>query len=187
MTDSALKTLCELRSKKQCEAREVAGLIIKAGSMRELYRLLMHDPRPEDRLIVIHLLKYETLEHEQNEGLSDHLIICAYLLARHGNVEDCLLIWDAKIANFSTFLGLSSVLLVGAGIDETIRFLRTKLPKRRLSFRFLFNSRTPRNDSALESAAALRHIEYILKAGRFADKEEKVDKIKSMCMRFLTT
>ena len=53
---------------------EVADLITKAGSMRELYWLLMHDPLPEDRLIVLHLLKYGTIEHVQHQGLSEHLI-----------------------------------------------------------------------------------------------------------------
>jgi len=186
MADSLLETLNTLRRKALCDAHEVGDLITEAGSMAELYRCLMNDPHPEDRPIVTHLLQHETKEHEQHDGLSDRLIISSYLLASYGNVDDCLLIWDAKMANFSTFLGLSDVLLVGAGIEETIRFLRQKSPRRRWSFRALFNSETPVNEAALASAAALKQIEKAVKAGRFDELQVKFDEIKRHCTRSLT-
>ncbi len=185
MTASLLETLNILRSKKQCDTREVADLITAAGSMAELYRCLMRDPRPEDRPIVIQLLKYETKEHEQHDGLSQHLMICSYLLARHGNVEDCLLIWEAKIANFSTFLGVKDVLLVRAGIDETICFLRNNSPRHRRSLRSLLFLNPPVSKSALASAAALKHIEKAFNAGRFVDLEVEFEDIRCSCQRSL--
>ncbi len=185
MADSLLEILNEVRSQEQCDEHDVRKLITVAGSMRELYRLLLHEPRPENRPIVIQLLKYETKEHEQHDGLSQHLIICSYLLARHGYVEDCLLIWEAKIANFSTFLGVNDVLLVSAGIDETICFLRNNSPKQRSSYRSLLFLNTPVSKSALSSAAALEHIEKALNGGRFVDREREFEEIKRFCQRSL--
>ena len=185
MADSLLEELNRLRGKALCEAHEVGGLIAVAGSMAELYRRLMDDPRPEDRTIVTHLLRYETFEHMQHQGLSNHLIVCAYLLASHGDVDDCLLIWDAKTANFSTYLGLSEVLLVGAGLEETICFLRQQSTRWRWSLRSLFNLGMPVNKTAIASAQAIEHIEEAVNANRFAELEEKHGKLKRFCSEIL--
>lgn len=185
MADSLLEELNRLRGKALCEVHEVGGLIAAAGSMAELYRRLMDDPCPEDRKIVTHLLRYETFEHMQHQGLSSHLIVCAYLLASHGNVNDCLLIWDAKLANFSTFLGLSEVFLVGAGLEETICFLRQQSTRRRWSLRALFNSGMPVDKTAIASAQALKHIEEAVNANRFAELKEKHAELKRYCREIL--
>ena len=184
MADSLLETLNSVRSKGRCDEHALRNLLIVAGSMSPLYRCLMNDPRPEDRAIVTHLVRYETQAHEQHDGLCDHLIISSYLLASHGNVDDCLLLWDAKMANFSTYLGLSDVLLVGAGIEETIHFLRQRSPRRRFSFRSFFNLETP-DKAAIAAAAALGHIERAVEAGRFKELEVKFDGIKKYCEKSL--
>ncbi len=184
MTDSFHDLLTRLRSQRSCEPQEVSQLIIAAGSIEHLLLFVMNDPRTEDRPIVTHLIRFLTMEHGQHQGLSACLIGCSYLLASYGNVEDCLLIWEAKMANFSTFLGLWDVLLVGAGVEETMGFLRQK-SARPWSFRSLLRARTPAEKIGLESKEAMKHIKKALKAGRLADREAQLEGIKQFCIRNL--
>lgn len=45
-------------------------------------------------------------------------LLCAQLFSI-GNVEDALIIWQAKSCNFDTMLGIDVQLLCGAGLSET--------------------------------------------------------------------
>jgi hypothetical protein len=100
-----------------------AEALSRDGHLRdEVYRALLADPQRQDWPLVCFLLDYETKEHKLHDGLSDNLVISAYLLAIQRRVEDAPRLWEAKAANFSTWLGLSVVLLVAAGVDETIAF-----------------------------------------------------------------
>jgi hypothetical protein len=182
MTDSFPEQLSRLRMKPTCEAQEVGELIIAAGSMEELLLILINDSRPEDRPIVTQLIRYLTMEHGQHEGLSVCLIGCSYLLANNGNVEDCLLIWEAKMANSSAFMGLWDVLLVGAGVEETMSYLRQK-SARQWSFRSLFRPWTPAEKTGRETKEAMRHIKKALKAGRFENREAQIEGVKRFCIR----
>lgn len=184
MRDSFPEQLSRLRSKPTCEAIEVCELIVAAGSIEKLLMVLLDDPRTEDRPIVTHLIRFLTMDHRQDDGLSASLIGCSYLLASYGNVEDCVLIWEAKMANFSTFLGLRDVLLVGAGVEETICFLRQK-SARPWSFRAMFRPRTAAEIIGFESKRAMKHIKKALKAGRLADRKAQLDGIKQFCIRYL--
>ena len=68
------------------------------------------------RELLISLLRAEIEDYNQCDGLGDNMIASAYLLAIQRNPEDCLLLWEAKAANFSTSLGLRDVILIGAGM-----------------------------------------------------------------------
>ena len=71
-----------------------------------------------------HILKLYIASHQGDEGMSDDLRPSAFLLFKIANVEDSFLIWQAKEANFDTFCGLDIQLTVGAGVDETIAYLK---------------------------------------------------------------
>lgn len=122
-----MDALIRLRNAQVCTSEEAGQLIRSAGSMTATYAYLLEDPHVEDRAIVTRLLEYEIKEHELHQGLSENMLVCVYLLAQHRYVEDCLPIGRAKMANFSTFLGLPCVLLVAAGIDATKSFLQEQI------------------------------------------------------------
>ena len=78
-----------------------------------------------DRALGRHLLQLDidSLRGESS-GMTDELRLSALLLYKIGNVEDAPLLWEAKTVNFDTVCGLDIQLLVGAGVDETIAYLR---------------------------------------------------------------
>ena len=78
-----------------------------------------------DRELSRHILKLDTASHQGDWGMSDDMRLSAFLLFKIANVEDSLLIWQAKESNFDTFCGLDIQLTVGAGIDETITYLKS--------------------------------------------------------------
>lgn len=55
----------------------------------------------------------------------ENLYWCAFLLWRVGEVVDVIPLWRAKNIDFDTGCGLDVQFLVGAGLDETIRYLRS--------------------------------------------------------------
>jgi hypothetical protein len=57
-------------------------------------------------------------------GTNENIKLCAYLLYRLGYVEDSLSIWKAKSTNFDTECGVDIQLLVGAGVERTIAYLK---------------------------------------------------------------
>ena len=85
---------------------------------------LCADVGAEDRNIALFLLHDEARAHESSDGYSDELGKCAYMLFLIGNVEDSLAIWRAKQTNFDTSCGVHVQLLVGAGLESTLTFLR---------------------------------------------------------------
>jgi len=114
--------LQRVRATGTCDNADVE-LLARNGCLRdEVYRTLLADPQPQDCPLLCSLLDYEIEEHELHDALSDNMVICAYLLAIQRRVKDAPRLWAAKMANFSTFLGLSTVLLVAGGIDETIAY-----------------------------------------------------------------
>mgnify|MGYP006990208088 FL=1 len=54
-------------------------------------------------------------------------IICStYLLYRLGDLNDVKSIWNAKCIDYDSYFEIDGQFLVGAGVDETIAFLRRK-------------------------------------------------------------
>jgi len=54
----------------------------------------------------------------------EDLMLACYNLALHNTVEDCLIIWEAKNADFDTYCGLDLQLVLFAGFEKTIDFLQ---------------------------------------------------------------
>jgi hypothetical protein len=78
-----------------------------------------------DRALARHILKLYIESHRGDKwGMSDEIRLSAFLLYKIGNVEDVPLLWKAKEANFDTFCGLDIQLLVGAGVEETLAYLK---------------------------------------------------------------
>jgi len=90
---------------------------------RELNRTL----QKEDRYFIHYLLEQEILYHRALPGgVYFNIQRCAYLLFRLGYVDDSLLIWRAKTVNFDTHCGVDVQLLVGAGVEDTIAWLKNE-------------------------------------------------------------
>jgi hypothetical protein len=69
------------------------------------------------------LEKLIELRKNQDVGIED-LMFASYLLGFHKNVADSLKIWEAKRIDYDSFCGFDIQLIVFAGIDETIEFLK---------------------------------------------------------------
>src|SRR5882762_5775666 len=79
----------------------------------------------QDRPFIHYLLEQEILYHRAVPGGVDESIkLCAYLLFRLGHVEDSLIIWRAKTTNFDTHCGVDAQLLVAAGVENTLTWLK---------------------------------------------------------------
>lgn len=82
-----------------------------------------------------------------NKILIDDLMLAAYILGLHQQVEDCLLVWEAKQVDFDTYCALDIQLGPFAGVPETIRYLQTQ--------------------NSEEAKAALKHVTACIKGGDF--------------------
>jgi hypothetical protein len=79
----------------------------------------------EDHYFAQYLLEQEIAHHRGlSGGVYEGIKLCAYLLFRLDHVEDSLLIWRAKATNFDTHCGVDVQLLVAAGVQETLNWLR---------------------------------------------------------------
>ena len=66
---------------------------------------------------------YGMVTESWQNGL-DPFRLCGLMLFKLGNVEDSFLLWQIKELDFDTFCGLDIQLLVGAGVDKTIGYLK---------------------------------------------------------------
>lgn len=72
-----------------------------------------------DRFIAIRL-------QPDGEMPFEDLMLASYILGLHGNIEDCLKIWDAKYADFDTYLGFDTGLMLFADSEKTLDFLKNQ-------------------------------------------------------------
>lgn len=56
---------------------------------------------------------------------NDPFRMCGLLLYKIGNVEDSVLLWQVKELDFDTAASLEVQMLTGAGVDETITYLKS--------------------------------------------------------------
>jgi len=78
---------------------------------------------PLDRQAIRHLLEVETDQERRGKGQPEILRTLCGQLFSIGNVEDSLLIWQAKTSSFDSMCGLDVQFLCGAGLDATKAFL----------------------------------------------------------------
>lgn len=82
-------------------------------------------PGIADRDDIRKLLK-EEIENEENAENHECLRVLCFLLFSIGNVEDCELIWKAKMLNMDTGCMVDTVLLCGAGYEKTLEYIENK-------------------------------------------------------------
>ena len=126
-----------------------------------MYRAIYSASDPADRPLIVSLLRHEMREHREEPGFNTSLLFCAFLLAIRRELRDVLLIWEAKNVSFDTLCGLDVQLLVLAGPEETLRFLRA--------------------DGSDAARAALDYVEQGQAAGDFRDLEGYL----AFCRRYL--
>lgn len=80
----------------------------------------------QDREFALALLDKFISIRKSAEGVMpfEDLMLACYILGLHNHIEDCLKIWEAKMADFDTYCGLDIQLIGFAGIKETIEFLK---------------------------------------------------------------
>lgn len=81
------------------------------------------EPELQYRGTLRSLLK-EEINNEDSED-NEYLKILCIMLFSIGEVEDSLIIWEAKQKNFDTSCYIDVQLLCGAGFDHTINYLMT--------------------------------------------------------------
>jgi len=81
-----------------------------------------------NRKFALYLLD-TVIEYRKKEdyeiGTGDNLMFASYLLGLHNQVEDSLLIWNAKRTDFDSFCYVDIQLVVFAGIKKTLNYLKT--------------------------------------------------------------
>jgi len=65
------------------------------------------------------------LQEDYELGTGDNLMLTAYVLGLHGQVEDSLRIWEAKRVDFDAFCYVDIQLVVFAGVEKTLAFLQS--------------------------------------------------------------
>jgi hypothetical protein len=134
-------------------SQELMKLLEDASFREALYDRLRHNLSGADRALLRDLLRKEMTYRKDraDDDFYENLHWCAFLLYRIGDVRDAELLLQAKNIDFDTGCGFDVEFLVGAGVDETIRYLRMK--------------------SDDDSAAALEYILECKKSGDFDDLE----------------
>jgi hypothetical protein len=119
----------------------------REGLYREIHQRPSQAHRPLLRELLIKEMKYR--EEDPDSDFFENLYWCGFLLYRIGDVSDVALLWQAKNVNFDTASGFDVQFLVGAGVEETIRYLQMKSDK--------------------DSRAALEYLVKSKEAGDFDD------------------
>jgi hypothetical protein len=120
----------------------------------EILRAIHRDPTSDAGGLLRHLLDLEVADRKANNSgeYFENLDWCGFLLYRVGDVRDVLTLWRAKQTNFDTGCNFDAQFLVGAGVDETIAYLRAS--------------------SETDAAAALDYLLECQASGVFANLEE---------------
>jgi hypothetical protein len=107
--------------------------------------LVDHFRHHQDREFAVALLKqFIAIRLGERTGVMpfENLMFACYLLTLHNQIEDCLLIWEAKYADFDTYCGLDTQLVVFAGVTETMDFLTTqKTEAANIAFKYIVEYR----------------------------------------------
>jgi hypothetical protein len=109
-----------------------------------------HHDRPFALALLNRLI--ELRKDTSNEISMYDLMLASFLLGTHGQVEDCLKVWEAKRVDFDTYCGVDIQLVPFAGVDQTIAFLQTQTDNE-------------------EAKKALKYVLECAKCGDFDDLE----------------
>ncbi len=102
---------------------EVIALIRSGGERRKEF--VNYFIKNKDREFALAILDkfIEIRKQPDGEMPFEDLMLACYIVGLHGCVADCLKIWEAKEADFDTWCGLDSELMLFAGIQQTHDFL----------------------------------------------------------------
>jgi hypothetical protein len=90
-----------------------------------VYKEILAADTPEDRPLILQLVEDQIARHTGPDGgYCEDFGFCAFLLATRRDVADAPLLWRAKSVSFDTHMGLQVAFLVGAGVAETVGYLR---------------------------------------------------------------
>ena len=87
-----------------------------------------HTRQNRNRLFSIALLNKIIAKRKDSDteiGSSDNIMFACYLVGLCGQLEDSLLIWQAKKADFDTYCGVDIQLVVFAGVSKTVLYLKS--------------------------------------------------------------
>ncbi|MDD9266171.1 hypothetical protein ACFPES_03900 [Paenibacillus sp. GCM10023248] len=118
----------------------------RTESLLEKYGL---EPTKEHRDILKELLGRESSNEKRKDN--EYLKTLCILLYTYGIAEDTLQIWMAKNIDFDTGCYIDGELLIGAGLEETISYLKTlKTAEADKELDYLANLETNGRDKVLE-------------------------------------
>jgi tetratricopeptide (TPR) repeat protein len=111
-----------------CDGQDAEGRWYDEHALMR-YRVLIalqYDHQAADLALVRFLMQHEVVRHEREpfQGILPALMLATYLLATYRNVTHVWNFYAAKMANFDTYCGYSSVVLVSAGIEQTLAYIR---------------------------------------------------------------
>lgn len=89
----------------------------------ELLRYLKDNPNREFSIKFLKSIMKSRFDGDFEIGNVENLMLASYLLGLHKDIQDSLLIWDAKKTDFDSYCGLDVQLVVFCGVKETIEFL----------------------------------------------------------------
>lgn len=92
---------------------------------------LQYDLQAQDEALVRYLFTQDILNHQEGSiwGVSDALVLNAYLLASFKNPDDIPLFYNAKHSNFDTSFVIDNDFMFYALEDKTERFVKDNLPE----------------------------------------------------------
>jgi len=92
------------------------------------HQLAVYFSKYKNRNFVLALLDTLTFMRKDpgSEVSGDSLMLACYLLGKHGQIEDCMKIWETKTIDFDTYCYIDIQLLPFAGVQKTIDYLKTQ-------------------------------------------------------------
>ncbi|MDQ0887867.1 hypothetical protein QFZ81_002955 [Paenibacillus sp. V4I9] len=107
------------------------------------------EPMRQHRDILKELLSSESLNEEREDN--EYLKTLCILVYTYGIAEDTVQIWRAKNIDFDTGCYIDGELLIGAGLEETISYLKTlKTAEAEKELDYLKKLKTIGRDKVLE-------------------------------------
>jgi hypothetical protein len=103
----------------------------RAGFLR-----LIHQDQTRDASGLLRAILQREVIYRKGEGVDEgeregddyfeNIYWCAFLLWRVGDLGDVIELWRAKKSSFDTWCAFDIQFLIGAGLDETIRYLQVR-------------------------------------------------------------
>jgi len=130
---------------------QVNSILTDDGLRSYAVKYLRQNPNREFAKAILEKVLRKRRNQDFEMGTNDNIMFSCYLVGLHINVEDSLIVWQAKNVDFDAYCGVDVQLLAFAGVDNTLKYLK-----------------------ALDTEESRKAIDYIVKskeAGDFDDIE----------------